>query len=96
MIQMQQLNSCENLDKIKEWAFQGKMSFNSDPSEQVQEFIFTRKFKKVAHPPTLYNNKPFQQVSSQKNLGFILDTSLTFDEHIKAIISKVSKTIGLL
>ena len=29
-------------------------------------------------------------------MGLILDTSLTFDEHIKAVTSKVSKTIGLL
>ena len=29
-------------------------------------------------------------------MGPILDTSLTFDEHIKAITSKVSSTIGLL
>ena len=39
---------------------------------------------------------PFQQVSSQKHLGLILETPLRFDEHIKAITSKVSKTIGLL
>ena len=29
-------------------------------------------------------------------MGLILDTSLTFDEHIEAITSKVSKFIGLL
>ena len=39
---------------------------------------------------------PFQQVSSQKHLGLILETPSRFDEHIKAITSKVSKTIGLL
>ena len=29
-------------------------------------------------------------------MGLLLDTSLTFDEHIKGITSKVSQTIGLL
>ena len=87
---------CEDLDKIKEWAFQWKMSFNPDPSKQAQEVIFTRKVKKVVHPPILFYNKPVQQVSSQKHLGLIFDTSLTFDEHIKEVTSKVSKTIGLL
>ena len=72
------------------------MSFNPDPSKQAQEVIFTRKVKKVVHPPIFFNNKPVQQVSSQKHLGLILDTPLTFDEHIRAIISKVSKSIGLL
>ena len=37
-----------------------------------------------------------QQVSSPKYLVLILDTSSTFGEDIKGIISKVSETIGLL
>ena len=73
-----------------------EMSFNSDPSKQAQEVIFTRNVKKVVHPPIFFNNKPVQQVSSQKHLGLILETSLTFDEYIKAITSKISKSIGLL
>ena len=76
---------CENLDKIKERAFQWKMNFNPDPSKQIQEVIFTHKVKKVVQSPIFFNNKPVQQVSSQNHLGFILNTSLTFDEHIRAI-----------
>ena len=53
----------EDLDKIKEWAFQCKMSFNPDPSKQAQEVIFTRKVKKFVHPAIFFNNKPVQQVS---------------------------------
>ena len=71
------------------------MNINPGPSKQAQE-IFTRKIKKVVHPPIFYNNKSVQQVSSQKDLDLILDTALTFGEHIKAITSKVSKTIGML
>ena len=72
------------------------MSFNPDPFKQAQEVIFTRKVKTVVRPPISFNNKPVQQASSQKHLGVILDTSLTFDEHIRGITSKVSKSIGLL
>ena len=72
------------------------MNFNPDSSKQAQEVIFTRKVKKVVHPAIFFNNKPVQQVSSQKHLGLILDTSLTFAGHIRAITSKVSKSIGLL
>ena len=44
-----------------------------------------------------FNINPVQKDSSQKHLGLILDTSLTFDEHIRAITSKITfKTIGLL
>ena len=70
------------------------MSFNPDPSKQAQGVIFTTQVRKVAHMPILFYNKPVHQVSSQKHLGLILDTSLTFDEHIKAITFKVSKTIS--
>ena len=35
-----------DLVKINKWAYQWKMSFNSDPSKQAQEAIFSRKTKK--------------------------------------------------
>ena len=38
-LSVQNLN--ENLSKINHWAFQQKMSFNSDPSKQAQEVIFS-------------------------------------------------------
>ena len=87
---------CEDLDKIVEWAFQWKLSFSPDPFKQAQKVISTRKVKKVLHPPIFFNNKPVQQVSSQKHLGLTLDIYLMFDEDIKAITCKVSKTIVLL
>ena len=55
------------------------MSLNPDRSKQAQKVIFTRKVKKVVHLPIFLHDKPLQQVSSQKCLGLILDTSLTFD-----------------
>ena len=56
------------------------MSFNPDRSKQAQKVIFTRKVRKVIHLPIFLYDKPLQQqVSSQKCLGLILDTSLTFD-----------------
>ena len=69
------------MDKIKEWAFQWKMSFNPDPSKQAQEIIFTRKVKKVLHPPIFFNNKPVQQVSQQKHLLLITPLLLQFTKH---------------
>ena len=62
----------------------------------MQEGIFTRKVKKVVHPPIAFNNEPVQKVSSQEYLGLILDTILMIDEHIRAITSKVCKSIGLM
>ena len=72
------------------------MSFNLDPSKQAQEVIFSRKIQKTCHPSIYFNNKSVKQVPSQKQLGMILDSKLNFQEHLKNILNKVNKTIGLL
>ena len=45
-----------DMEKISEWAFQGKMKFNPDPIKQTQEIIFSRK-KIVSIHPVVYFNK---------------------------------------
>ena len=85
-----------DLRKISNWAFQWKMSFNPGPSKQAREVIFSRKHQKISHPSIYFNNNPIESASSQKHLGMILDTKLNFQEHIKNILTKVNKTIGLL
>ena len=89
-----ELNS--DLSRIKQWAFQWKMSFNPDPNKQAQEVIFSRKLKKFCHPSLRFNNNNVSQASSQKHLGLTLDNRLTFDEHLTNVSNKISKTIGLL
>ena len=54
---------CEDLDKIKKWAFQWKMSPNPDPSKQAKEITFIRNAKKFV--AIFLNNKPAQQLLSQ-------------------------------
>ena len=85
-----------DLRKISNWAFQWKMSFNPDPSKQDREVIFSRKHQKISHPSIYFNSNPIESVSSQKHLGMTLYTQLNFQEHIKNILTKVNKTIGLL
>ena len=72
------------------------MSFNPDPNKQAQEVVFSRKVQITCHPSIYFNNKSFKQVPSQKNLGLILGSKLNFQEHLKNILNKVNKTIGLL
>ena len=72
------------------------MRFNPDPSKQAQEVIFSRKLKKVTHPPLVFNNANVSQCKSQKHLGIILDSKLTFEDHYKTVLSKTNGTIGLL
>ena len=52
--------------------------------------------KKINHPSLTFNQSTVSQITSQKHLGVILDSSLSFDEHLISVQSKINKTIGLL
>ena len=93
---MSTANLSSDLDKIKNWAIQWKMNFNTDPSKQGQEVIFSRKLQKANHNQVYFNHNSVKQVPSQKHLGRYLDTKLNFQEHLNNVLSKVNKTIGLL
>ena len=69
----------DDLKKINNWAFQWKMSFNPDPSKQVQELIFSCKTKRLNQPPLVFNNSNVSQDFSQKQLSVVLDFKLTFE-----------------
>ena len=92
--------SANDLNKYLEitnnWAFQWKMNFNPDPAKQAHEVIFSCKAKEIYHPPLVFNNTSVSQSSSQKHLGVILDSKLIFDENLKMVSYKISKTLGLL
>ena len=85
-----------DLVKTDTWAYQWKMIFNPAPSKQSQELIFRRKTKKVHHPPPAFNINNVSETNSQKLLGVVLDNCLSFEDHLKMISSKFSKTIELL
>ena len=85
-----------DLDKIGNRAFRWKMNFNTDPNKQAQEVIFSRKKTASLHPVVYFDNKPVKSSQIQKHLGMILDSNLSYEHHIKSILNKVNKTIGLL
>ena len=67
-----------------------------DPSKQAQKVIFSQKLKKVTQLPLVFNNANVSQCESQKHLGIILDSKLTFEDHYKTVLNKTNGTIGLL
>ena len=87
-------NLNDDLNRINNWAFQWKMSFNPDPNKQAQEVIFSRKIQKSSQPSLIFNNNIVTQSLTQKHLGMFLDTKLDFQEHLKSIFSKIKKIIG--
>ena len=72
------------------------MTFNSDPNKQAQKLIFSRKTKKIIHPPLTFSKNTLSQTTSKKHLGVILNSSLSFDEHLIRVQSKTNNTIGVL
>ena len=85
-----------NLKLISDWAFQWKMSFNPDLSKQAQEIIFSGKKMKSSHPSVYFNNTPVNSTSIYKHLGMSLDDKLSYEHHLKFVLNKIKKTIGLL
>ena len=88
------LNS--NLSKINEWVLQWKMTFNPGPTKQAQEIIFSRKTSQRNHRGLMFNNSIVNVTSIHKHLDMIFDSKLRLEEHLKSVLKKISKTVGLL
>ena len=67
-----------DFDKIKDSAYNWKMSFNPAPRKQTRETIFSRKINKFFHLLVRFNGLPVNQITSSNYV--ILDTRLGFDE----------------
>ena len=89
-------NLNNDLIKIQEWAFLWKMQFNSDPLKQEVQVIFSAKKVKTNHPPIYFNEKAVVAKTEHKHLGFILDEQLSFNAHLKEVIEKANRGIGVI
>ena len=82
------------MERVKQWAYDWRMSFNPDPQKQAVEVKFSRRKVLSDDPMILSNNTSVKNVDGHKHLGIILDSKLTFSAHIKAAISKTRKGIS--
>ena len=85
-----------DLNLIKLWAHNWRMTFNPDPTKQAVEVIFSKKKTPTNHPPIFFNNIPVMKVHEHKHLGIILDSKLSFASHFQSIVSKCKQGIGML
>ena len=60
----------------------------------ARSYILTE--KKNHHPDIIFKGNPVKKSSYQKHLGMLLDSKLHFDEHMKGVFDKTSKSIGLI
>ena len=59
--------------------------------------LFNDKNKKIKEPLKLkINGDNIKQVNSAKFLGIIIDSKLTWKQHIAHIQHKISKTVGII
>ena len=49
----------------------------------------------MVHPNLTFNDSQVNQTESQKHLGLIKDNKLDFNEQLKGVCDKISKTVGL-
>ena len=73
------------------YLLQWKMSFNPDPNKQAIEVRFSNKRDKENYQPLQFNSSDVQIADSHKHLGLILDSKLSFNEHIESKITSVTK-----
>ena len=85
-----------DLDLIKRWAQDWRMSSNRDPAKQAVEVIFSKKKIPVDHPPILFNDIPIVKIDEHKYLGVVLDSQLTFSSHLQSAINKARCGVGML
>ena len=72
------------------------MKFNPDHTKQTQEIIFSRKKAVSIHPVVYFNGSPVNSTATHKFIGMILDSKLSYENHLQFVFSRVNKTIGLL
>ena len=82
------------LTKISAWARDNKIHFNEQKSKTM---LMSRRKRKERKEVEIYmNSRLLTQVHSLKYLGIILDTKLTFKNHINYITDKCSRLIFAL
>ena len=82
-----------DLERVSQWAWQWKMQFNAEKTEEV---IFSTKRNKPHHPVLSLGNDSVSQKNEHKHLGIILDDKLNFQSHIREAIAKARRGIGII
>ena len=72
----------EDIKKVKD------LSVSLDPNKQAQEFISSRKFQTRFNIAQFFNDIPVNQGITQRYSAMILDSKLSFEEHLEFILAK--------
>ena len=79
-----------DLDELQKWADKWKMSFNVDKCK-----IMHLGYDNGKHEYNL-NGTTLMETTEEKDLGVLIDKNLKFTSHIKSIVAKANRMIGLI
>ena len=85
-----QLN--QDIETVKLWADQWLVSFNP---HKTKPLLVTLK-RNIATPPLFFNGQILQEVSSHKHLGLVINSKLTWKDHLNAVAEKAHTKLNVL
>ena len=80
-------NMKDNLINLCHWFVKWKMVFNPDPNKPAEEVVFTNR-NISSYETVSYLGVDVQPIESHKHLGFVLDSKLSYMNHIDGKIEK--------
>ena len=82
------------LDSLERWVDSNGLSINV---KKTKYMIFSRTVSRLhLREPLKYKNKIIEPVTEARFLGVIVDDKLNWTKHIKTIVSKMSRYVGIL
>ena len=63
------INLNNDLDKIRNWAFKWKISFDLNSFKKIQKINFSCKLHICAHPPLLFSNSTMNRIVTQSHMA---------------------------
>ena len=72
------------------------MSFHPDINKQALEVYFSQRRAKSLPPPIIFNNNNVVNSPCRKHLGLVLDSKLSFNEHVNQKINKCNRILRLM
>ena len=81
-----------DLDNAQDWSRKSLLNFNRDKCAKMT--LSTKSGQ--SNRNYIMDGQPLADVSSERDLGVIIDSSLSFDEHVSAKIRKANSIMGLI
>ena len=83
----------EEMVKMVEWLNINRLSLNTNKTHYI---IFSSRKRAKSSEKIFINGNVIEKVDATKFLGVILDSKMTWNDHICHIKNKISKGIGIL